>query len=137
MRHMGKENFRPGLSRLGSHLLILPRTMDIFALCLHEPMRSAEENDAHGILLEERLPWYSIPLDKRDSALIFPETLNLDMLRHWATTKALLKSGGNVTHAAEFLGIQRTALAEYLRRYPDLRPAEEEDEDLPKLQVIK
>jgi transcriptional regulator of acetoin/glycerol metabolism len=45
------------------------------------------------------------------------EQLNLEKLEAWAIRKAIAKHGGNVSHAAEELGLSRGALYRRMESY--------------------
>jgi two-component system, NtrC family, response regulator HydG len=56
-------------------------------------------------------------LEKQSASEFMFEALNLEKLEEWAVRKALAKHGGNVTQAAEELGLSRGALYRRIEQY--------------------
>ena len=52
------------------------------------------------------------------------DDLNVRRLKRRAVDEALRRTGGHLTKAATLLGLERTALSDYIRRYGVERPAE-------------
>jgi two-component system, NtrC family, response regulator HydG len=56
-------------------------------------------------------------LEKQPAGDFMFDHLNLQRLEEWAIRKSLAKHGGNVSHAAEELGLSRGALYRRMEQY--------------------
>jgi two-component system response regulator HydG len=56
-------------------------------------------------------------LQKSNASDIVFDHLNLEKLEAWAIRKAIAKHGGNISHAAEELGLSRGALYRRMETY--------------------
>lgn len=66
---------------------------------------------------EELLPVDFGSLEKQMAGDFMFDLLNLEKLEEWAIRKAIAKHGGNVSHAAEELGLSRGALYRRMETY--------------------
>lgn len=58
-----------------------------------------------------------VSIERKNASYPSTDTLNLEKLEEWAIRKALAKHNGNVSHAAEELGLSRGALYRRLGHY--------------------
>lgn len=82
-------------------------------------VRELEHSIERAIILcdKEQLGTNEFELSKANNSSMELETYNLEQLEKWAVEKCLQKHGGNITRAAEELGLTRGAMYRRLEKY--------------------